>query len=647
MKRWQSIAWSLIGWVAIAQMAPAQNLPTNGDVPYQLNIVLRVAYKPVFTKVYRERLRREIGDSFQAALGDLGEVHVFEATNIDGGLIGDKVPPELNSLWRAVEEASHGLENAFEGHHQIMAYKAHFVLIEYEDGKFVIRARQLDGPTGLSSPLVREAKTRDHELVARTAALLIERDFGVVGTVLPQSRGTDEVSVALQAGMRQAPMSEWLNKGDVMAISRIREGGATEIGDRVDWALLQVTGNIDSGKCGCRLLTRYKDPLRPGAGIAGYRCIKLGTTEARLRLRFLDERTLDPIPSLRVTFAQHRFEPQSADEAATDGAGFVESRQAYRNVGFVQAYSGAKPRAQMPVAILDRERIVVCRLAPAGESEAIGLLDQDCERFLGHLREGILKENERIKELNELNEAKNLEGTLEQAERGQKELSADIDSFRQEASSLRERARALALDQPERTQAVNDLLEQLTQKLHELEKYGSGLQDAVARQKDPRIAQIQASFVRAKALEEQAEFPAAIALYQETIRDANDPELVKEYQKILDKLKAAWTIKNQEHAKARAFIQDTWPKLSSVDEFASQKPMAFAAIATCRAVGDYLTPRMLSKANIAHADRLFKRLGALKRSGNADGGAEAKQIAEIAKDLRELDNEAVKAGKAP
>jgi hypothetical protein len=539
------------------------------------------------------------------------------------------------------------LENAFEGHHQIRAYKAHFVLIEYEDGMFIIRARQLDGPTGLSSPLVREARTRDHELVARTAALLIERDFGIVGTVLPQSSNVGEVSVALQAGTRQAPMNEWLSKGDVLSISRIRGEQGTQVGERVDWALLQVSGDIASGKCDCRLLTRYKDPLRQEAGIAGYRCIKLGTTEARLRLRFLEERTLDPVPSLRITFAQQGFEPQSFDEAATDGAGFVESRQPYRNVGFVKAYSGTKLRAQMPVPVLDRERIVVCRLAPAGESEVVGLLDQDYERFLQHLREGYLKEGTRITELNKRTEAQDLEGALEEAQRGQKELSADIDSFRQEATSLRERARALGPEQPERTQAVNDLLEQLAQKLRELEKYGSGLKEALARQKDPRIAQIQASFVRAKALGDQAEFPEAIALYEQTVRDANDPELVKEYQKILDKLKAAWTIKNPEHAKARAFIQDTWPKLSSVEDLAAQKQTAFAAIATCQAVGDYLTPKILSKANIVHADRLGKRLAALKRSGSAEGGDEAKKIAEIAKDLRELDNAAVKAGKAP
>jgi len=647
MRCWQCIAWVLLGWLTVAQFARSQDLPTNGDVPYQLNIVLRVADKPVFTKVYRERMRREIGDSFQAALGDLGEVRVFEATNVDGGLIGENAPPELSSLWRAVETASHGLENAFEGHHQIRAYKAHFVLIEYQDGMFIIRARQLDGPTGLPSPLVREARTRDHELVARTAALLIERDFGIVGTVLPQSSSAEEVSVAIQAGTRQAPLNEWLSKGDVLSISCIRGEQGTQVGQRVEWALLQVSGDMASGKCGCRLLRRYKDRLRQEPGIAGYRCIKLGTTEARLRLRFLDERTLHPVPSLRITFAQHGFEAQSSDEAATDGAGYVESRQAYRSVGFVRAYSGAKVRAQMPVTVLDRERIVVCTLAAAGESEAVGLLDQDYERFLGHLREGVLKEGERTKELNERNEAKDLEGALEQAERGQRELSADINSFHQEASALRERARALGPEPSERVQAVGDLLEKLAQQLRELQKYCSGLKEAVSRQKDPRIAQIRASFVRAQSLEDQAEFPAAIALYKQTIGDAKDPELVKEYQKKLDKLNVTWAIKNNEHEKARAFIQDTWPKLTSVEDLSAQKPMAFAALATCRAVGDYLTPRILPKANLVHADRLGKRLAAVTRSGNAEVAEEAKKIREICDDLMELNKAAEKASKAP
>jgi hypothetical protein len=644
MRRCQSIALVLSSWLAFDQIACAQSLPTDSDLPYQLNIVLKVADKPVFTKVYRERLRREIGDSFQAALGDLGEVKVFEATNVDGRLAGDKVPPGLDALWRAVEGASLGLQNAFEGHHQIRPYKAHFVLIEYEDGMFVIRARQLDGPTGLSSPLVREARTRDHELVARTAALLIERDFGIVGTLPPQSSSPTEMSVSLQAGKRQAAMNEWLNKGDVLAISLIRDEQGTQTGERVEWALLQVTGGISGDKCGCRLLTRYKDALRPGAG---YRCIKLGTTEARLRLRFLDEQTLDPLPSLRVTFGQQGFEPNSSDEAATDGAGYVESRQPYRNVAFVQAYSGLRLRAQMPVTVLDPERIVVCRLAPGGASEAVGLLDQEYERFLGRLRFRIRTVNELFKELNEPNEAKDLEGTLEKAQRGQKELSADIDSFRQEDSSLRERARALGPLQPESAQAVNDSLKQLAGQFRDLEKYGAGLKEAVARQKDPRIAQIRAAFVRAQSLEDQAEFASAIALYEQTIKDANDPDLVKEYQKKLDKLKAAWAIKNPDHAKARAFIEDTWPKLNSADELAAQKPMAFAAIATCKSVGDYLTPKIVSKAIIVHADRLSKQLVALKRSGSAEEAAEAKKIREICKGLNDLNDAAMKATKAP
>src|SRR5690348_12627897 len=93
------IVCSLMGWLCAGQISRAQSLPTDGGRPYQLDIVLSLAEKPVFTKVFRERLRREIGDSFQAALGDLGEVKVFEATNVDGGLIGEKVPPDLNSLW--------------------------------------------------------------------------------------------------------------------------------------------------------------------------------------------------------------------------------------------------------------------------------------------------------------------------------------------------------------------------------------------------------------------------------------------------------------------------------------------------------------------------------------------------------------------
>ena len=56
------------------------------------------------------------------------------------------------------------------------------MLIDYSGVHYEIQARQFDGLTGRPSPVVRRDRTRDREFVAKTAALLIDQDFGLVGT---------------------------------------------------------------------------------------------------------------------------------------------------------------------------------------------------------------------------------------------------------------------------------------------------------------------------------------------------------------------------------------------------------------------------------------------------------------------------------
>src|SRR5262249_37172508 len=131
-----------------------------------------------------------------------------------------------------------GLKDALDNWKEVSETKTHFVLIQSVDGQYEVQARQFDGLTGLASPVVRQARTSDRELVVRTAALLIDQDFGVVGTVEGTARGSD-VRVILK-GSGLGPLTPWVAKGQVFAVVQIKQGSGGLRAFRVPETLLQV-----------------------------------------------------------------------------------------------------------------------------------------------------------------------------------------------------------------------------------------------------------------------------------------------------------------------------------------------------------------------------------------------------------------------
>src|SRR5205085_11722736 len=96
--------------------------------------------------------------------------------------------------------------------------KTHFLLIDFVDGRYEIQARQHDGFTGLASPVVRRSSTADRQLVARSAALLINVDIGLVGTLeTGRMRGDNMVDIKLKGGSLGAPLAPWIPKNQVFA----------------------------------------------------------------------------------------------------------------------------------------------------------------------------------------------------------------------------------------------------------------------------------------------------------------------------------------------------------------------------------------------------------------------------------------------
>ena len=143
--------------------------------------------------------------------------------------------------------------------------------------------------------MVRRDRTRDRGFVAKAAALLIEQDFGLTGTFdawpAEDKPGEDKPVVVQLKGVRLGvPLKRWIKKGDVFAVVKMPFGNAAP-GNPVEWALLRVEAapaGTDS-TCVCRPFRRYGPP----AAGAGYRCVKLGTISAPLRLRLRQAFTID------------------------------------------------------------------------------------------------------------------------------------------------------------------------------------------------------------------------------------------------------------------------------------------------------------------------------------------------------------------
>src|SRR5262249_5372832 len=177
----------------------------------------------LLTDVFRDQVKRELRDALQAALGELAQVEIVEEHPLLpevrrlglGRLAGWKTPSDEHDV------------------------KTHFVLIDYAAGRYEILARQHDRRTGIWGP-TRTDRTSDRAFVARAAALLVERDFGPVGSFDVWPRGEQqpqEVRLRLRGAGLGVPLGRWVKEGDVFAVVQVLGGDATQ---EVKYAVAQV-----------------------------------------------------------------------------------------------------------------------------------------------------------------------------------------------------------------------------------------------------------------------------------------------------------------------------------------------------------------------------------------------------------------------
>jgi hypothetical protein len=604
---------------------PAAPAAAGSDArePYQIRIVLSLARNPLLTHndVFRGQVARELSDGLQAALGDLARVKVL-ATH-----------PKLADVQKR------GLQRGLDGYTARSPDKTYFVAVSFTGGSYVIQTRQHDGLLGVVSPTIRRDRTPDRAFVARTAALLIERDLGLLGTVQSNPDASRTVRVELKAG-RLGALGRWVKKDEVFALVRVPPGGA---GRPQPWAFLQVEEPPADGVCACKLYSRYRL-----ADVVGLRCVLLGTRKGTLRLRLVKDapggagKRLDG--SVQVQVRHHGFEGEDATlvKFDTNGARDVDTaarfpgRGVFNRLAFVSVLSpeSGTLRARIPVPLTDDGVVVLPVPAGGEEGDLVAFRVRSLRRAVF---DSLQVQADLFKEINELTAKPQqraaalakVRQTLERCKEDHERLTAE------RIEAAKELAKAPAAQKASLAgilTGVDARLRQIKGGEDDLAKHVALLETIEKEENDPKKKEWRVQVERAKLLVKEAEVGRAIAIYEK----APAGMMTAELQKHLAELKKLWAPRDEKHAEARRFIYEVWPGLDTAGMKENVKK-AMEALEVCQKAKDPVGPKKLQLATEKHVQRIAREAAALRPDVNIDDEKPAALIRDLLDELRKLD----------
>jgi len=599
-------ALAFLLFTLLAGAAHAQPKSSPGASPYQVQVVLHIAENRFLTPLFQEQLQKDLRDRLRIALGKVAVVNVTRTH----GLLAD------------IE--ADGLRAALNGWDEVSGTRTCFVLLEYAAGRYRLRLRQHDGLTGLASPNIQEVFVSDRGRIAETAATLIRRDFGLVGTVAASDG--DEVVLEIHGGELIGDLADWIQPGQAFLPCRIGQEGARADSTRVPWTLLEVLpGGIEKGRVRCRLWRRFaSEDLTPDGGV--YRCLLLPPSKARLRVQLLEEKTFAPRIGLSVQVLRPG-EKEASIRPATDLQGRIEVDKDIANFVILLIPSGKKAQV-IPLPLLDDTTIVVTLRTDADAEDRasleyrVGLWER---RILEDLRLG----NERLKEINE-QILRSFNQALETARYADKSLTEELESIDQERGQIKKLAGKLKLSAD--LARGDAMLGELHERHKEMQVRLGRYTEAVKEATDIRSLGLKSLLEKAKLHEDLAEFEQAIQSYRTLLKISPGLGKVRAY---LDRLEGDWKLAGPDHEKARRFVYDVWPKLDLL-ELAKHQKEAEAALRAFKEAGDRLSPQRFLKANVQHAANVVKKAEALKRDASTDARNQAKIVRETARALADL-----------
>jgi hypothetical protein len=601
--------------------------------PYDLRVVVHFGRHRLLSDDFRSQVQRELGDDLRASLGDLARVRVVT----EHPRLGESLTGGLAVLdnWPADSPGGSGV-------------KTHFVLIDYRDGQYLIRARQHDGATGLASPgpaglygyrklhpVIRQEETPDRAFVGALAAGLVEQDLGLLGTVQGEPNKEGLVPVRLDSGPSDGPLARLVRPGQVFAIVA---RGSSSRPSTLPWALLRVEQEPVKSVCQCRYFSRHGDPLRKGD-----RCLLLGTIAGPLQIHLMvrDSQKREDPASLTLEFRHKSFEDK---EMITLPSRSLNERQLhtpadalpFAHVGFVTVILPGNPliRPIIPVALLDDEPVDI-ELTAEPERDPLRFSRENWEQDARATSLKLTPIGEKLNQLNrEAKEQKDIQLFVQCkqfAQSKRKELGDDQSRLAAQRKYLWEAGRKL----PETMRPDLGTGDQYIKLISDSEKK---LEDLIANveqleKEEPRKQELLKQVLTARNLENQYEIREALNIYRKVIKEGfDDKDLVAHVKELED----IWKEKNEDHRKARDFIYDTWPKQKTARQLLDNVQKANNALDVCIAVKDIYGPQRLLLATLDHADRLSKEYAKLNPRLNALDEETAKEIKEVTEKLDAL-----------
>jgi tetratricopeptide (TPR) repeat protein len=604
--------------VVLFGAAPAfAQLDAEPKQPYLWRVVLSAKPHPLITPDFRDRLKRDIVAGLQTGLGNLGTVEVLDLAEIPR----DKRDPLL-------EQFDEKGFPALGAPRDLTGAKTHFLRIEYRDGKFLLETRQYDGFTGLSSPLVRAQSVRAPEQVGRTAGLMLDRDFGLAGTVEPIAGRADEVKVLVR-GSALGPVDGLVQRGDIFALAAVRKTNRpapapvrTATGKIIapppgsvpppgftstprDFTLLKVAEVLADGSLRATVLTRYQTAM-PTAGVAGYRCMKLGTVKAPVAVRLMntDGVVYKTASTVTVRASDVGFpnpampDPKEAQKEVCrfqkDTAQFRSDR-ALNGVACITVSLGPSQSKQFPVPLLSEAPITIpFDVDPAKEERAA--FERSVLAAASKAADARQAQTTCFAEVAKLIDKQKNKEALERAVGGFKSAEEADQSGTDELTRLREQSKTV-----QGGGNADPILAKIEQNIAALRTYNAQLkghiakiEEVVKRENDPAVAakdvQAQALNARITLLLGGGEVEQALAAYDQLIALVPENEDIKTRR---EKLAAEWKVKDDAHQKARDYLLKTWPAVATIQDFKDSLPVLRSSVDVCKKHGDKWTLRKL------------------------------------------------------
>jgi hypothetical protein len=560
------------------QAAEGEPGPLQGGEPYKLQIVLTVAQQRMLTEVLQDTLERELSEGLQAALGGMARVDVVRHHELVAKI-------EKEGPIRALE----GMKRSDS--------KTHFLFLDYDDPYYRVRGIQHDGLTGQVSPIVRVEMTRDRDFVARLAAKLIEKDFGIVGTVV-EPIVNERTTLKLRGGPG-VDWSRWVKPGDVFAL-------VEQDGELIPSAYLQVheAPREATGTCVCKVGNRFKLPTFQEGN--PFQAIKLGTTSGPIRIRLVRAVENNPFKefgeSSTVEFrsggvggkAQLSLPASSATPDIFDTASSGKSGE-FHNLVYVTVVSGETTLAEVPVPILGQPEVIVPILKGVRD-DPLRVLEESWKR---NVAEAYLIQSDLMRNLQTLASQPDQRGeAIKLARRTLERTLADITRLKRDRAELKDK---------DELKEADIRLAKLAEARPEIEAFLARLEEIEAKENDPRRAEAKTKEGQAKLLESQGELEKALTIYS----DLQKQKLLGDYAAKIQELEGILTPKNDAHAAARRFILEAWPKLTT-PELVKGLDEAQKAFEECKKVGDKFGPKRLLDLAVPHAVRVDREKASIR-----------------------------------